>query len=243
MSISLPSEQFEAQLPDVAPMTVASLQGELEDRDPELLPGTAAHSIGLLLLAARSVGQNIDKLARLTGMSRELVARCARRLVDNGVWRDGHTIYRWVDDPADVEALRSDVAVAEGKLCRRIDELGEMEWAPHGYWRKQFEYVSARVGEQPPEVVYLAHVEIPPQELPYYAPEEEVDADLEDAEASSDGAEIHRTYAEERPLAAALVPDGVAPLWIGGEPALPDTSQDWSGGTSTELFPEAVWLG
>ena len=242
MSISFPFEQFEVQLPGVLPTTLTSLQGELQKRDPELQPGTPAHSIGLLLLAARSIGQNIDKLARLTGLSRELVARSARRLVDNGVWRDGHTVYRWADDLADVEALRSDVAVAEGKLCRRIDELGEMEWAPHGYWRKQFEYVSARIGEQPSEVVYLAHVEIPPQDLPY-VPEKEVDADSEGAEAAFDGTEARGPHVEEQPLAVALVPGSVAPLWIGGEPSLPDVSHDWSGGSSVELFPEAVWLG
>jgi hypothetical protein len=106
--------------------------------DPASSTGRAA----VLLLAANAVGQSVHRLAMLTGEPSEFVARCARRLVDNGVWQGGETVALWTRDEFDVTSFWADVAVAEGRLCRRVDESREFHWAPPGQWWKEFDYFS-----------------------------------------------------------------------------------------------------
>lgn len=130
--------------PKPVPPTFAAIRERLAALGSEAVPGSQDHEAAIILLAAEAIGQNIDRLARFTGIPREKIARSARRLVDNGVWHEGDTVSPWVDTPSDSASFWSDVAVANGGLCRRMGEDGMPEWAPQGYWRKHYEYVGPR---------------------------------------------------------------------------------------------------
>ena len=218
---------------ETAEYTPESLRTRVAAMDPGVAAGTAGHDAALILLAASWIGQNVDRLARFTGVRRDVVARCARRLVDNGVWQEGSTVSLWVDNPADAESFRADAAVAAGRLCRRIGENGEMEWAPQGYWRKQYDYVGPRGGEQPQTICYQPHVELGSQDLPY---EEEAEEEEEPVEMTSAPRPVPR-----------MVPDvaAEAPVWLGGESSVPSLGSPWRNDQepAADLFPGAVWLG
>jgi hypothetical protein len=96
----------------------------------------------VLLLAAAEFGQNIDLLSRCTGFDRSFVARCARRLTDNGVWVSGATVADWSSADEASGTFWNDVAVAEGKMCRRT-LAGNVEWAPAGFWNKNFHFTDS----------------------------------------------------------------------------------------------------
>lgn len=214
-------------------LTLAEARARVLQLDPEMGPDSASFETALILVAAARIGQNIDRIARFTGITREQVARRARRLVDNGVWCDGATVSRWAQGAGDVEAFRSDVGVAEGRLCRRIDESGEMEWAPHGYWRKHYDYVPPRDGPQPQVVCYHPHVEVPVQDLPYLP-------------ATADEGEPEEAPQVERTAPPVMADPVSADLWLGGEEELVlAEATGWDPGadsTAEELFPDAVWL-
>ncbi len=101
--------------------------------------GSDTWNAAMLLVAAAEIGQNVDRLARRLAAARPFVSKCARRLVDNGVWSNGETIATWLVDAAAGDAFVRDIGVAEGKLLRRMDESGLLEWAAAGRWNKSFE--------------------------------------------------------------------------------------------------------
>lgn len=78
----------------------------------------------VLVAAAAVVGRNVDRLANITRIERETVAKFCRRLFDGGV------------DPAEMGRGHPDfwnvVALAEGRLARRVDDDGRVEWVPVG---------------------------------------------------------------------------------------------------------------
>jgi hypothetical protein len=213
--------------------TAESLQARITAMDPAVSVQSPGYEAALILLASVHVGQNVDRLARFTGLRRDVVARCARRLVDNGVWQDGNIVCRWLDTPEDTDSFWADAAVAEGRLCRRMGDDREMEWAPQGYWRKHYEYVGPREAEQPQSICYHAHVELGTQDLPYAA-----DAEDEDVPAE---------VVPERNTLRQTVPDVAAdaPVWLGGDEPASTLESPWlgDGSAATELFPDAVWLG
>lgn len=219
--------------------TIESVRARIAAVDPALRVGTSAYESALVLVAATLIGQNIDRLARLTGVSREQVALRARRLVDNGVWQNGDTVCRWRDNPDDEESFRSDVGVAEGELCRRIDPLGQMEWAPQGYWRKHFEYVPPKEAERPQVVCYHPHVPVPEQVIPLVPDTEDEDV-VEEVEAIGSAAPLEVSV-------GAMVASDVQPAWLGGTVPAEDTAgASWRESvveTPAELFPDAQWLG
>jgi hypothetical protein len=108
---------------------------------PDLDPESSTFRAAVLLLASRTLGQNVDRLARFSGAPRDFVARCARRLVDNGVWQRGRTVATWTDPETADFGFWADVGVAEGRLCRRLDENGHPEWAQAGEWWKSFDLI------------------------------------------------------------------------------------------------------
>lgn len=219
--------------------SLAAVRARIAAMNPDLERESATCNAAVILLAGVQLSHNVDRLARFSGLPRDEVARCARRLVDNGVWRDGNTIGRWVDDAADVESFWADVAVAEGLLCRRIGEDGQLEWAPQGYWRKHFDYVGPREEEQPQVVRYHPHVEMAPQELPY-----PVVADVEDEDEDERPVVEPHARRSDAPVSAPEVP--AAPVWLGGEEPASVADEPWRDSATVggpELFPEVVWLG
>lgn len=108
---------------------------------PELESNGATLAAAVVLLAAKETGFNIDRLARVTRVPRGRVARMIRRLFDNGVLQGGEMVCCWGDAPELDSTFWSDVAVMEGQACRRVNEAGEVEWAPPGFWRKEYGFV------------------------------------------------------------------------------------------------------
>lgn len=128
--------------------SIASLEAHARQYDARIDARSDTFRAAVLLLAAIEYGLNVDALSRRTGYPRALVAKCARRLIDNGVWASGGLVTEW--SPAEVAsgAFRNDVAVAEGKLCRRVNANGEIEWAPPGFWNKSYEFIDAAAKSQ-----------------------------------------------------------------------------------------------
>jgi hypothetical protein len=112
---------------------------QIRQTRPDLGSHTRTYQVAVLLLCGPAVRFNIDRLARLTGYARAFVAISARRLFDNGVWDHGDAAYSWIG-PAEPDFWR-DVAVAEGRLCRRRCVGGAVEWAEPGVWKKQYDFV------------------------------------------------------------------------------------------------------
>lgn len=141
-------------------LPIEALRQQVESLNPELQSESSTFQAAVLLLAASEIGQNVERLARYTGLQRDFVAKCARRLCDNGAWRDGQVVYTWAEAGEDTTALWKDVQVAEGKLCRRTNGEGVIEWAPAGYWTKSYEYVERQSASEL-STLYLSRV---PQE-------------------------------------------------------------------------------
>jgi hypothetical protein len=213
--------------------SLSEVVARVQRMDSTVQPGSSAFEAGVLLQAALHIGHNVDRLSRFTGIRREVVARCARRLVDNGVWHAGNTIAAWTDSPEEADAFRADVAVAEGKLCRRVAEDGQLEWAPQGYWRKHYEYVGPK-GVSAETVCYHPHVEPIQQDFPYIVVEDEEQEESPAEEPAPVGGWL--SEAPEEPLAE--------PVWLGqSEPAeAPEQVPAAVGGETLQMFPDAVWL-
>jgi len=126
---------------------------------PELSPESDHHRAAVLLLLIDGTGLNVDRLASRSGFPREFVARCLRRLVDNG-WRVESA---GRSDSGPGAALQEhfwwDVDVALGRRLRRVTEEGDPEWAPLDRWVKEFEY-AGRSSENPG--VHNEYRHIPP---------------------------------------------------------------------------------
>ena len=159
-------------------MTVASAgcqaapQGFGSFRDSAALaarldPASPTFRTAVLLLTACEVGQSVHKLSLATGYPVEFVARCARRLVDNGVWRDGNTVSPWTGDDRQEGAFWADVSVAEGKLYRRVSAAGDFEWAAPGEWWKEFHYVVSAASYGTATRYYAPSLPDAPDDSPY----------------------------------------------------------------------------
>ena len=133
----------------------------------ELDPESASYRTALLLVTACEVGHAVHKLALVTGFPREFVARCARRLVDNGVWQDGVTVSPWTTSDSEDAAFWADVGVAEGKLYRRVTTEGHLEWAPPGQWWKEVHYVATAGQYGSPTRYYAPSLPATPDDSPH----------------------------------------------------------------------------
>jgi len=120
---------------------VSVFEARIRHYNSDLQSDDPAFRAAVILLAGLEFGHNIDLLARRTGYDRGLVARIARRLIDNGVWKSGVTIADWSSADEASGTFWNDVAVAEGKMCRRLGPDGRIEWAPAGFWNKNFGFV------------------------------------------------------------------------------------------------------
>ena len=202
-----------------APAPTAPLDARLRALRPDLADDGSTFRAALVLLAGPEAGFNIDRIARRTGAPRHLVAACARRLYDNGVWSADGAACPW-SGPEDFR-FWNDVAVAEGRMLRRMDDAGRAEWAPAGAWSKAYDFVGPQ-GDPGGAVVYLA-----PGDAPNAPPAAEPRP---------------RALRDAAPLAAA--PPAPAPrvAWLGAAPeAAPALAL--GGAAAPELFPGTAWLG
>jgi hypothetical protein len=200
---------------------------------PELAEESPGFQTALLLLLGREMGHNVDRLARVSGFPRDFVAKCTRRLFDNGVWQDGRTVCDWSEDEA---SFWADVEVAEGKLYRRVAADGTHEWAPVGQWWKCYDFVS-KVGDAGSTVSYHAATHADPEPAAGL---------LVAAEGEDDSAAAVTDWVAEGWRADGAEPAGLEFAPIGG----PEVRGVVSGGSAprpdvsvpVELFPDAVWL-
>lgn len=214
-------------------LPVEALRQQVQSLDPDLHTDSPTFSAAVLLLAAAEIGQNVDRLARYTGLRRDFVARCARRLCDNGVWRNGNIIHAWTGGGDDATAFWKDVQVAEGKLCRRRDDQGQIEWAPAGYWTKSYDYIVRQSESE--GCLYLSPV---------------IEASYADAPVSLPSAfDEHRPGKQKRRLSDPTgssrrpSPEHAVHRATGlAAESVPNRPQHQALPPGTELFPDAVWL-
>jgi len=234
---------------------VEVLKARIRRYNGDLEPTSEAFGAALVLISGAEYGHNIDQLARRTGLSRAFVARCARRLIDNGVWHGGRTVAEWEPrDPAS-GTFWNDVAVAEGKMCRRVRPDGSLEWAPAGFWNKNFHFLDpeaeGRLGNQ-----YLDSA----PEAPAVEPaESDLDVDLPaesdfvlEAVPYGNGNGVMgspESTGEEAPVAEAIPADDLS---TGRQdPSSREGAEDDEPGVDLEdpvpslrhVFRDAVWLG
>lgn len=210
--------------------------------DPDRSPMALTFRASLLLLAAREVGQNVERLAARTGTSRSFVARCARRLLDHGVWVNGETVCEWGDEGPGHPSFWNDVAVAEGKMARRTHESGAFEWVPVGDWIKFYEY---RDRSEPTGVHYVPHPRTLPQAPAAWIPAEDAGAEPESEREVLPAASVR----EAAPPRERAVPALVIPAADAGGEAYSRPAEDRSHARPMvedpvgKLFPDAQWMG
>lgn len=234
--------------------TIQVLEARIRRYNSDIDPSSTTFHTAVLLLAATEYGQNIDILSRRTGYDRSFVARCARRLIDNGVWDAGRTVGDWSPEDEASGAFWNDVAVGEGKLCRRLNADGQIEWAPAGYWKKSYEFIEP-AGERPVSTTYRDPAAARSQgEAPAAGA---LDESVVASEAP-EGEDSAARPAAVQPVATGPAVEPPESVGAGGEDAgadapataaseevpSPDASapDDPDDSPPSELFPGAVWL-
>jgi hypothetical protein len=224
--------------------SVDELRARIRRYNGGLDPSGETFGAALILIAACEYGQNVDLLARRTGLPRAFVARCARRLTDNGVWVGGKTAAEWApEDPASGN-FWSDAAVAEGKMCRRARPDGSLEWAPAVFRNKNFHFLDPDAEDRPGNLYFDSTPPLAPTPVELEddaTPESDAEPELEDAQADpsnhpSKG--LAKPFELEEPSAEpfARPPEPGAP---GG----PEREEHDAVPPLHHVFRDAVWIG
>lgn len=226
--------------------SAASLRQKVHRLNPALAPTSTTFQAAVLLLAAEQIGHNIERLARFTSYSREFVAKCARRLYDNGVWKDGSTVSDWNGDNPHEDAFWADVSVAEGRASRRILEGGSIEWALAGVWTKSYDYIE-REGPTETTTRYLSsepELESSPVQESNFLDKQPAPARIPVRQVASlpEGGVSERRDAASAFAGVLDAPPSTRPQLSPQDwsPAQPSFSQ--SPNLAPDLFASAVWL-
>jgi hypothetical protein len=227
---------------------VSELEERIRHYNSDLRSDDPTFRAAVILLAGVEYGHNIDLLARRTGYDRALVARIARRLIDNGVWKGGVTVADWSSADEASGTFWNDVAVAEGKMCRRFTPDGRIEWAPAGFWNKNFGFIDPGADQR------LATLYLDPSS-PHATHPAGVDDDATGAEsvAAETAAEVSADDAVPTAQAPAAEDHTSQP---GGESATPEAGADDTSKPDSDekrrngdvpslddLFGDVVWIG
>ena len=215
-------------------VSVKELEARIRRYNSDLEPNSPTFRSAVILLAGLEYGQNIDLLARKTGYDRSFVARVARRLIDNGIWKAGATIADWTSSDEASGTFWSDVAVAEGKMCRRIGADGRPEWAPAGFWNKSFQFVDPGADQR------LATLYLDPNANP---PSDAAD-ELVSSEAERTSAESVQPVAMDADNDEAETDEDTVIIGPPSAPAKP-TEEERKGPVPRldDLFGDVVWIG
>jgi len=212
-------------------MSVEEIRQEIAGFRPELSEATLTYRAAVLLLLGPQLRFNIDRMASRARFPRAQVAACARRLFDHGVWRPEGPHYTWTSC-GDAE-FWLDVAVAEGRLWRRTNGAGEVEWAEAGTWTKVYDFVTRDTS------LTIAYVDAPPVAPP--APEEE-EAPVEWSRKQAATRPVEMRV-ERAPVLHAAEPREEEFALAGSTNSAP--GQRWTrldGPRRSDLFPDAQWL-
>lgn len=107
-----------AEAGDGADITREQLVEAIHRLDPKVVEGDEYFDTALFMLGALYVGHDLDKLEKLTGVSREFIEPRADRLRRAGVWRaNDKTACEWFDEGGGL-SFWMDVAVALGLMNR-----------------------------------------------------------------------------------------------------------------------------
>lgn len=79
-------------------------------------PGSPGYNAALVLLASARVGASIKRVAKFVHLPRREVAMFARRLTENGVWKNGRVYTYWTDKELGTVSFLLDMNVALGNL-------------------------------------------------------------------------------------------------------------------------------
>ena len=212
---------------------------------PDLSHDSMTFRAAVMLMMGPALNFNVDRLAARTGVPRAQAAVFTRRWFDNGVWQAAGPIYPWCS-PNEPE-FWNDVAVGEGKLCRRGDRIDTIEWASPGVWRKSYDFVSkgtsalsvAYVDESEQQTAAVTNevgVDEQPEIIAFNGEQVEVveEADLD--EVAEEEEEEWEAIEDEIAAQPASSPPPSPTIWIGNAPpeppqAVPVTQQHvWIGG-------------
>ena len=247
-NIPMLSAEREATISRPRRPSLADVRQRVEILDPAAEPSSSRFRTALVLLAAVELGQNVDRLSRFARLERPFVAKCARRLVDNGVWQGGETVGAWTWDlQASRREFWNDVGVAEGKLCRRINDAGEMEWAAAGEWTKHYEYVESQERADLSVRYYERAFHDPAPAAPIAAGEEEEEESQATAAAVTQPArprKLRRRRARTAPtlVLTRRITERTERSERTRSPSSPAAAEDMAV-PGADLFPDAIWLG
>jgi hypothetical protein len=219
-----------------------AIHARIRRYNSDIDPKSDTYRSAVLLLAGLEFGHNIDVLARRAGIDRSFVAKAARRLIDNGVWVAGRTVAEWTALDEASGAFWNDVAVGEGKLCRRTLPDGAIEWAPAGFWNKSYHFVDQAVTESM-TTTYFDPGARPTEALPLAA---ELAGSENDAAQPAPAAAANGAAEPSSPAAVSPSSPDVAPT----PPADEDADADDPGAAEErpsppslmEIFSDAVWI-
>jgi hypothetical protein len=235
---------------------VQDIRETLASIRPDLAHDSMTFRAAIMLMVGPALNFNVDRLSARTGVPRAQAAVFTRRWFDNGVWQPEGPVYPWCS-PNEPE-FWNDVAVGEGKLCRRGGRIDTIEWANPGVWRKSYDFVSKL-----DHVLSVAYVDETAQNsitlpTPLVVEEasniialkgDQVEAEDEGDLDVDDGDEEEWEAIEDEIAAKPVNSPMPSPtVWIGNAPpeppqAVPVTPPHvWIGGDPGELFPGAGWL-
>lgn len=220
-------------------MSIRDFEARIRRYNSDLQPDCIAFRSAVILLAGLEYGHNIDRIARRTSYDRAFVARVARRLTDNGVWKAGVTVADWSSSDEASGTFWNDVAVAEGKMCRRIGPAGQIEWAPAGFWNKNFQYVSPENDSELSTEYHDASQTVDNRDVEKSAGNGEDafligdDADADDLGRSTNGLSKNRPGIVETEIVGP-VPGAPIPLPSSGRSTVPPLD---------DLFRDVIWIG
>ncbi|MBW3629452.1 MAG: hypothetical protein KY464_09160 [Gemmatimonadetes bacterium] len=221
---------------------VASVHAEVQRARPNLRSEDPEYRAAVLLLLIHDTGFNVDRLTVRTRFPREFVARCLRRLSDNGWWVDGADTCDWGEERASHEHFWWDVDVALGRRLRRVTGDGERHWAGLDGWVKEFEY-AARNAEA--SGVYNEY-----RHIPRYNPDPVFNSGPEEEEETVDPPAVARAAAQPRTVSptpvAAQQPASEQVEWLGAPPQAQTPPAPAASPASSGLvqgWGEVKWLG
>lgn len=100
-------------------MTIAKIQKEVRNMDPQLSGTDPAFHAAVVMMSALEIGQDVRKLARFTHVPLPTIREIAARLRAQGLWKNGTTYHSGWDDPeSGGVAFWLDVSIALGYLQR-----------------------------------------------------------------------------------------------------------------------------
>lgn len=224
----------------VNPVSIRDLEARIRRYNSDLEKDSVTFRVAVILLAGVEYGHNIDRISRRTGVERAFVARVARRLTDNGVWKAGVTVADWSSTDEASGTFWNDVAVAEGKMCRRIGPTGQIEWAPAGFWNKSFHYVEQE------EDARLSTLYLDASQDVDKSGDDDVDnASIEGRNQSGDDSDLdetnvpaagddHREPDVDNTEVVGPVPGAPQPTPVSGPRSVPPLD---------DLFRDVIWIG